>query len=78
MFETDCAKVLRQIELYLDGELASVEREVVERHIAGCSPCFERQEFRRSLMEVVRRKCRSAELPPGLADRVRRSLEHDV
>lgn len=35
----DCAAVRAQIEHYVDGELAAVECDSIERHCAGCEPC---------------------------------------
>lgn len=75
--EIDCAKVLRDLETYLDGELPPEEGSRVEAHLAACGPCLERQEFRARLKEVVRRKCSRAPLPGDLQERVREALAGD-
>ena len=69
----DCDQALDELEAYLDHELAEGERAAVEEHLLGCSPCFERGEFRRRLREIVRRKCTpvSQDLPPHVAERIR-------
>ncbi len=63
--------MLRQIELYLDGELVGVERVEIERHLGECSPCHGHSEFQRRLKEMLRAKCGCNEIPPELIERVR-------
>jgi anti-sigma factor (TIGR02949 family) len=81
LFGTDCDEVLRDLDLYLDGELPAARARVVEKHLAGCSPCLARGEFRRRVVEIVRAKCRSPqeeEPPASLHLRIRRSIRLEV
>ena len=71
MSGTDCERVLRQIELYLDGELVGVERVEIERHLGGCSPCTSHSEFQRRLKEMLRDKCGCRDVPVALVERIR-------
>jgi mycothiol system anti-sigma-R factor len=71
---TDCEHVLRQLELYLDGELVAVERVEIERHLGGCSPCTGHSEFQRRLKEMLRDKCGCREVPAELEARLRAML----
>jgi mycothiol system anti-sigma-R factor len=68
---TDCEHVLRQIELYLDGELVGVERVEIERHLGECSPCSGHSDFQRGLKEMLRAKCGCHEVPGELLERIR-------
>ena len=34
-----CKKVIRQLSVYLDGQLTAAERKAVRSHIAGCARC---------------------------------------
>jgi mycothiol system anti-sigma-R factor len=71
----DCDDALLELEAYLDGELVENVRVEVEGHLAGCSHCFERGEFRRRLRVIIRRKCSAVEeLPPAVADRIRAAI----
>jgi mycothiol system anti-sigma-R factor len=63
--------VLRQIELYLDGELVGLERVELEHHLGGCSNCYDHTEFQRRLKQMLRAKCGCDEVPTELAERVR-------
>jgi mycothiol system anti-sigma-R factor len=63
--------VLRQIELYLDGELVGLERVDIERHLGACSPCHDHSEFQRRLKEMLRAKCGCNEMPPEVLERIR-------
>ena len=71
MSETDCEHVLRQIELYLDGELVGVERVEIERHLEGCNPCSGHSEFQSRLKEMLRAKSGCDSVPDTLVERIR-------
>ena len=71
MSPTECEHVLRQIELYLDGELVGVERVEIERHLGECSPCSGHSDFQRRLKEMLRAKCGCDHVTPELIERVR-------
>lgn len=72
MSETECQEILRQVEVYLDGELPAEEAARLEGHLAECSPCLERQEFVAVLRRIVREKCGRVErLPEAARDRIR-------
>ena len=75
MSPTDCEHVLRQIELYLDGELVGVQRVEIERHLGGCDPCTGHADFQRKLKEMLRAKCGCNDVPPELLQRVRSMLQ---
>ena len=75
MSPTDCQHVLRQIELYLDGELVGFDRVEIERHLGGCDPCTGHADFQRKLKEMLRAKCGCNDVPPELLQRVRSMLQ---
>jgi mycothiol system anti-sigma-R factor len=72
---TDCEHVLRQIELYLDGELVGFERVEIERHLGACDPCTGHADFQRKLKEMLRTKCGCNDVPQELIERVRSMLD---
>lgn len=72
--EANCREILRQLYLYLDGEVAGGDCAVIERHLSSCSPCMQHAEFERAVKEVVRRKCGSERAPAELVDRLRDQL----
>jgi mycothiol system anti-sigma-R factor len=72
--ETDCEHVLRQIELYLDGELIGVERVEIEVHLGECSPCHGHSEFQRRLKDMLRAKGGCHDVPPEVVERLRAML----
>ena len=76
MSGTDCEHVLRQIELYLDGELVGVERVEIERHLGECSPCAGHSEFQQRLKAMLRDKCGCDEVPVALVERIREVTVH--
>ena len=75
MSESDCERVLRLLEAFCDQEVSSHDAALVERHLAACSPCLDRREFRIRLKAIVRARCGGApELPASVAERVRATL----
>ena len=68
---TDCEHVLRQIELYLDGELVGVERVEIERHLGECGGCSGHSEFQQRLKQMLRAKCGCDSAPEALVERIR-------
>jgi len=74
----DCNEVLREVELYLDGELPADQSRVIAEHLVTCWPCQERAEFRKALQSLVARKCSRDAIPPTLVSRVRFVIEEDT
>jgi mycothiol system anti-sigma-R factor len=71
--EIDCEHVLKEIELYLDGELDASASSQLDRHLAECTPCADRSDFKRRLKELISSRCGCA-VPPDLMERVRARL----
>ena len=65
----DCSNTLRELYLYLDGELTESDRTHIEQHLNDCSPCFEIYDFEAELRAVVRRRCTET-VPEHLRQRV--------
>ncbi len=73
--DCDCDEVLRDVELYLDGELSGDEGPKIRAHLSGCSPCMSKAEFRKDLKELLSRKC-SGEVPSeSLIEKIRLAME---
>ena len=73
----DCNEVLREVELYLDGELPSDQSRTIAEHLLTCWPCQERVEFRKALQNLVARKCTQDAIPPTLVTRIRFVIHED-
>lgn len=70
----DCAEVLNLLERYVDREVSSHDEARIAWHLGGCEECLDRKEFRQRVREILRRKCSSEALPPGLEERIRSRL----
>jgi mycothiol system anti-sigma-R factor len=73
----DCREVLKQIELYLDGELDPALGSEMRRHLGGCSPCMDHADFERHLRELLKAKCGCGDVPPSVLERVRSALSEE-
>jgi anti-sigma factor (TIGR02949 family) len=74
----DCEETLRELELFLDGEMSADELAHVRLHLNGCLDCLHVFDFHAELREVIRTKCQEQELPAGLAERVKNCFGDDV
>ena len=68
-----CRQVLRELQLYLDGESADELDQIISRHLDGCGTCHDRAEFHREVRTLLATKCTDC-APAGLMDRVRDRL----
>ena len=75
----ECMETLREIERFLDGELAGDIQTRIELHLSACHPCMDRSEFRRHLKDMIAAKCTGDAPPPELFIRIRALIqEHDT
>jgi anti-sigma factor RsiW len=59
---------------YVSGELSQEHKDLVEKHLTGCPPCFTYLETYQMTIKLTRQlPCQP--LPPQLAQRLRRALE---
>lgn len=76
MTDDDCQDALKELYVYLDGELTPGRREDVARHLHACGPCFEAYDFHAEIRQVIAQKCRD-EVPEGLMDRIAGAIARD-
>ena len=79
MSDPDCEETLRELEAFLDKELTSDARVVIQRHLDGCLHCLQAYDFELELRQVIAIKCRETEPPPGLMEKIQNcfGLEDD-
>jgi mycothiol system anti-sigma-R factor len=68
-----CESALKELYLYLDGELTTEKRTVIKVHLDDCNPCFEAYDFEAELRIVISKSCRE-EVPESLRRRVAERL----
>jgi len=71
-----CRDALRDLFVYLDGQLTVERRLIIKTHIERCSPCFERFSFEVELREVVAQRCRDT-VPDSLRMRIAEAIGCD-
>ena len=71
--EISCGQVLKEIELYVDGELDRRRSLELAKHLRACTSCLDHADFQRRLKDVVRSKW-VAETPKGLMERIGQSI----
>ena len=73
----DCNETLRELYLYLDGQLTDEDRDHIQQHLDDCSPCLEAFDFEAELRLVVRSRC-VERVPESLRARIARALEREA
>ena len=69
----DCEETIRQVYLYLDGEVTTFRRWQITRHLHRCPPCQNGFDFELELRQVVARRCHD-EVPTDLRQRIEDAL----
>jgi anti-sigma factor (TIGR02949 family) len=73
----DCDKTLRELQLFLDGELPPDEYQHVLGHLDDCLECYQAFDFQAELKRVIAAKCRTEPMPPDLLERIQRCFLPD-
>jgi len=73
----DCAETIRELDLFLDGELSDHQRDAIRHHLNGCMDCLGAFDFHAELKIVVAEKCHNDEMPPGLLGKIEQCFAID-
>ena len=66
----DCNETIRELEVFLDGELSEDSLNAIHFHLQGCPDCLQAFDFHAELRTVIAAKCRNDEIPAGLLSRI--------
>lgn len=67
---TPCSEVLKQLYIYIDGELAENDCDQVRRHLDGCGPCLDEHGLEEAVKKLVAKHCGCDPVPLDLRDKV--------
>ena len=73
----DCNETLRELYLYLDGQLTEEDKVHIQHHLDDCSPCLEAYDFEAELRLVIRSRCVD-QVPESLRARIAKALEREA
>lgn len=73
----DCNETLRELETFLDNELADGTRAAIQSHLGGCLDCLQAFDFHAELRTVISAKCKTDEMPPGLLSKIEKCFGED-
>lgn len=66
----DCRQTIRDLDVFLDGEIDDTQRDAIRHHLEGCMDCLGAFDFHAELKEVIARKCQNDEMPSDLLRRI--------
>jgi mycothiol system anti-sigma-R factor len=72
----DCNETLRELYLFLDGQLTESDRAHIQAHLDDCSPCLEAFDFEAELRLVIRSRCTDT-VPESLRERIARAIDRE-
>lgn len=73
----DCDEAVRQLFVYLDGELTEERRREISVHLDDCAPCARAAGFEAELRAVIASRCKER-VPQSLVDRIAAALAEEV
>lgn len=68
--DVDCAEVIEQVYLYLDGEIDDEGRSKVREHLDECAPCLRQFGLEQDVKALVARCCGGDAAPHDLKERL--------
>lgn len=74
----DCSETLKDLERFLDSELATEKLELLTTHLGGCVDCQQTFEFHAELRQIVRQAVHHEPLPECLVDRIKECFGTDL
>ena len=66
----DCNETLRELQVYLDGELPDDMKYLVDEHLLECTDCMQAFDFHVELKLVIATKCKTDAMPAALLRRI--------
>jgi mycothiol system anti-sigma-R factor len=72
-----CQETIREIYLFLDGELTDEKRRVITAHLDQCQPCDDIKRFEETLRKVVQDRCKE-QVPRALRDKIAQLINHEL
>lgn len=73
----DCAETLRELDVFLDGELSHHQQAAIRHHLDGCMDCLGAFDFHAELKIVIAQKCNNDEMPTDLLEKIERCFGTD-
>jgi len=74
---SNCSETIKELDVFLDGELSESQRDAVRHHLDGCMDCLGAFDFHAELKIVIAAKCNNDEMPPGLLSRIEKCFGID-
>ena len=73
----DCNETLRELHVFLDGELSAEMHTAIHHHLEACPDCLGAYDFEAELKQVIAAKCQNDEMPAGLLARIEQCFDTD-
>lgn len=74
----DCQETLKELETFLDTELADDRVSEIMSHLSECVDCQGAYEFHAELREIIRFKAQKEALPEGFLERLANCFGDEV
>lgn len=72
----DCNEAVRQLYVYLDGELTEERRQEISLHLDACGPCAGAAGFEAELRMIISSRCKDR-VPDSLIERVAAAIAEE-
>lgn len=69
--KSECADVIAEVALLLDGECTPEKQAKLRKHLEDCPPCFQFYGLEERIKMLISTKCQGEKAPEGLRERLR-------
>jgi anti-sigma factor (TIGR02949 family) len=69
---------MQMLQLILDGEASSDQKEYFKHHMDKCMPCFKTYEVDMTIKEMLKIKCRGDEVPKELVEQLKDQIKQKI
>lgn len=65
-----CEEFVTRLPRFLDHDLPGLDHALMRLHLEACERCLAKHRFERAVLDGIRDRLRSVEMPPDFKDRV--------
>jgi anti-sigma factor (TIGR02949 family) len=69
--KAECAAVIAEVWMLLDGECTAETRQKLRQHLEECPGCLRHYGLEERIKALIAKKCRGEKVPEGLRERLR-------
>jgi anti-sigma factor (TIGR02949 family) len=78
ILQVDCERVLRILDMIIDGESATREVDYFFKHLESCKPCFDSHQRQQQLKSLIKGNVKRKTVPANLVSSIKALIKETV